>query len=63
MLLKVVDGCTINQRFWVFAAATTNVQYTLTVTDTENGATRQYSNPLGRSSEAIIDTDAFGCGG
>ena len=34
----------INDRFWIFAAATTNVEYTLTVTDTETGL-RQVFNP------------------
>ncbi|MEM7588106.1 MAG: YCF48-related protein, partial [Acidobacteriota bacterium] len=34
LLIKVLDGCAINDRFWVFAAATTNVEYTITVTDT-----------------------------
>lgn len=59
MLVKVLDACGVNDRFWVFAAATTNVEYTLTVTDTQTGATRSYGNELGRASPAIADTDAF----
>ena len=59
MLVKVLDGCGINDRFWIFAAATTNVEYTLTVTDTETGEIREYLNTLGTSSPAITDTDAF----
>jgi predicted esterase len=59
MLVKVIDGCTLNNRFWVFAAATTNVQYTLEVTDTSTGQTVRYENPLGRSSPATTDTQAF----
>ena len=59
MLVKVLDGCTINDRFWVFAAATTDVEYTLRVTDTETGQTRSYFNPLGVASAAITDIDAF----
>ncbi len=59
MLVKVLDGCTYNGRFWVFAAATTNVEYTLRVTDTQTGATKSYFNPLGRASPAITDTAAF----
>ena len=59
MLAKVIDGCGFNSHFWVFAAATTNVEYTLTVTDTLSGETRQYTNPLGQSSAAITDTAAF----
>jgi len=59
MLVKVLDGCALNDRFWVFAAATTNVEYTLRVTDTVTGMTSNYFNPLGRSSPAITDTGAF----
>ncbi len=59
MLVKVLDACTFNNRFWVFAAATTNVEYTLTVTDTQNGMEKIYENPLGTASPAITDTSAF----
>ncbi len=59
MLVKVLDGCGFNDRFWVFAAATTNVEYHLVVTDTRTGATEEYSNELGVASPAITDTGAF----
>ncbi len=59
MLIKVLDGCAINDRFWVFAAATTTVEYTLRVTDTALGTTAEYFNPLGNAADAITDTDAF----
>jgi hypothetical protein len=59
LLVKVIDGCSLNHRFWVFAAATTNVGYTLTVTDTRTGRTARYENPLGRRSPAVTDTSAF----
>ncbi|MCP3957063.1 MAG: hypothetical protein GY719_04360 [bacterium] len=59
LLVKVLDGCSINDRFWVFAAATTDVEYTLRVTDIETGRVQEYFNPLGRSAAAITDTEAF----
>jgi len=59
MLIKVLDGCRVNSKYWVFAAATTNVEYTLRITDTEHGVTRTYFNRLGRSASAITDTSAF----
>lgn len=59
MLLRVVDGCATNGNFWVFFGGTTNVEYELTVTDTENGQVRSYSNPLGTPAPAILDTAAF----
>jgi pimeloyl-ACP methyl ester carboxylesterase len=57
-LVKVLDGCAVTGHHWVFAAATTNVEYTLTVTDTTTGAVAVYRNPLGRSSPAVTDTMA-----
>ena len=63
MLVKVLDGCSQNGHFWVFGAATTNVEYTLKVTDTETGLTRSYFNPLGTSAPAITDTSALSCDG
>ena len=59
MLVKVLDGCDINDRFWVFSAATTNVEYTLTVTDTQSGAEVSYTNPLGNAAAALTDTQAL----
>ena len=59
LLVKVLDGASINNRFWVFSAATTNVEYTLRVTDTETGQTRSYGNPLGDCSPAVTDISAF----
>ncbi len=62
MLIKVLDGCEINDRLWVFAAATTTVEYTLTVTDTLTSRVAEYFNPLGNAADAITDTGAFaGC--
>jgi len=60
MLVKVLDGCAVNQHYWVFAAATTDVEYALTVTDSVTGAARTWTNPMGVSSPAITDTEAFG---
>ncbi len=59
MLVKVLDGCGFNDHYWVFAAATTNVEYTLTVTDTATGLETSYFNELGVASPAITDTTAL----
>ncbi len=59
MLVKVLDGCGINGRYWVFFAATTDVELTVTVTDTEADVVKQYTNELGHPADAITDTDAF----
>lgn len=59
LMVKVVDGCAFNNRYWVFGAATTDVAYTLTITDTLTGHVKTYQNPLGVAAPAITDTGAF----
>ena len=59
VLVNVLDGCAFNGHFWVFAAATTDVEFTLMVTDTVSGSTKTYDNELGTASPAITDTSAF----
>jgi hypothetical protein len=61
VMVKVLDACGVNQSYWVFAAASTNVEYRLTVTDTDTGTAKSYFNPLGTSSPATTDTAAFPC--
>jgi hypothetical protein len=59
MLMKVLDGCPVNNRFWVFYAATTNVEFTITVTDTQEQEVSTYFNPLNRPAPPVQDTEAF----
>ncbi len=59
MMVKVLDGCRINERAWVYAAATTDVETELTVTDTWTGRRRTYASALGEAAPAVTDTDAF----
>jgi predicted GH43/DUF377 family glycosyl hydrolase len=59
LLVKILDGCAINQRYWVFVAGLTDVGVGLTVTDTETGERKTYSNTAGVPFEPILDTDAF----
>jgi photosystem II stability/assembly factor-like uncharacterized protein len=58
LMVKVLDGRAINGRFWVFCGSLTNVEFTLTVTDTQTGAVRTYSNPPGQLA-SFADTGAF----
>jgi hypothetical protein len=60
-MVKVIDACALNGRWWVFAAGTTNVGYTLTLTDTATQRSVRYENPLGRVSPAVTDVKAFPC--
>ena len=59
MLLKVLNGCGVNNRYWVFFAATTNVEFAVVVTDTLNGRTAAYFNPLDTPAPPVQDTGAF----
>lgn len=59
MIIKVVNGCALNSRYWVFAGGLTNVAVTITVTDTTSGQQRTYSNPQGVAFQPIQDTNAF----
>lgn len=62
MLVKVVNACALNQHFWIFSAATTNVGFNLTVRDTQTGATKSYRNTDGHAAVPVQDTAAFACG-
>ena len=58
-IVKVVDGCSFNQRYWVFAGGLTNVAVTMRVTDTQGGILRTYTNAQGNAFQPIQDTAAF----
>jgi phospholipase C len=58
LVVKVLDGRSLNGKFWVFYGSLTNEQFTLTVTDTVTGAQRTYTNAQGQVSSGA-DTTAF----
>ena len=43
--VKVLDGRAVNGHFWVFYASLSDVEFTITVTDTETGAVKTFHNP------------------
>ncbi len=49
---------TASGKFWVFYGALSNVEYTLTVTDTQTGAVKTYKNLSGQFA-SVADTEAF----
>ena len=59
VLVKVIDGCTQNGHFWVYAAGTTDVEYTLEVTDLATGEVFTSFNELGRAAPAVTQNRAF----
>mgnify|MGYP006171081271 CR=1 FL=1 len=58
LVVKVLDARVVNGHFWVFTAALTNVERTITVIDTDTGATRRYHRPAG-DPRGQLDVTAF----
>ncbi len=49
VVIKILDGRPVNGDFWVFYGALSTVDYTITVHDTESGATKTYHNSVRKS--------------
>jgi hypothetical protein len=58
LIVKVLDGRAVNNKFWVFAGTLTDVEFWLKVTDTQTGAVRLYHNRAG-DTRGLADTTAF----
>ncbi len=56
--MKVLDGRGVNGKFWVLYGALSNVQYTITITDTQTGAVKRYDNASGDLA-SVADMSAF----
>ena len=59
VLVKVLDGCSINGADWVFLASATDLGFEITVTDTAGGEEWSYRSEPGTPSEAVADPSAF----
>jgi hypothetical protein len=59
VLVKIIDGCTRNGHYWVYTAGTTDVEYTLEVTDLLTGEVFESTNVLGRAAPAVTEGRAF----
>jgi hypothetical protein len=58
LIVKILDGQAVNGHFWLYAGALSDVEYTITVTDTETGKTKTYHNGRGRLASRA-DIEAF----
>ena len=58
LVVKMLDGRQVNGKFWVFYGALSDVEYTITVTDTGTGEHAEYHNPPGEIC-GRGDTSAF----
>jgi hypothetical protein len=62
VVVKVLNACILNGRYWVFAAGLTDQGYRIEVRDTlPGGSTKAYTNTLGNRAPATTDTNAFSC--
>ncbi len=61
VMVKVLNACAINNRWWVFIGALTNQAYRVRVANNATLEINSYSNPLGTRAAAVADTDAFPC--
>jgi hypothetical protein len=57
-MIKIVDGRAVNGHFWMIYGSLSNVEYTVTVTDTATGGSRMYTNSAGQLASRA-DTGAF----
>ena len=63
MLVKVLDGCGVNDHYWVLAGSATTLGFEIRVTDTQAGAARHYTKTDRRErAAAFVDSAAFPCG-
>lgn len=63
MGVKVLNGCGLNDKFWIFVSGLTNQAYTVSVRDTQTGTVKKYSNLLGQYPQTVGDTSALDCSG
>lgn len=59
VMVKVLNACGLNNRYWVFSAATTNVFYRMEVFDVRAGVNKIYFNYPGPPAPAVTDVNAF----
>jgi len=59
VMVKALNGCGLNNRYWIFSAATTNVFYRMTVYDYHTGTQKIYFNYPGPPAPAVTDVNAF----
>lgn len=59
VLVKMVDGCRTNGRFWLLVSASTGFEWRLEVVDTSTSLGRAWFHPLDGNASGIADFEAF----
>ena len=60
LLVKMLDGCAVNNHYWFFYGALTDVAYTITVTDTQTDEVKTYLGYQHHQTSSN-DVNAFDC--
>jgi CSLREA domain-containing protein len=60
MEIKVLNGCGLNDRFWIFLSGLTDVEVEVTVEDTATGQTWEHRHAGGSPLPTLLDTGALG---
>lgn len=61
MLIKVLDACDFTGTYWIFVAAATDLQFSLTVTNRATGQSEDFTNPPNTPASSINETLLFPC--
>jgi len=61
VMVKVLDGYGLNQRWWVFTSGLTDVGVDLKVEDLETGRSWTHTHPTATIYAPVLDTGAFPC--
>lgn len=59
LAIKILNACALNNRYWVFYGGTTDVAFSVTVTDTKTGAVWARTHAAGSPAMPVLDTNAF----
>ncbi len=59
LVVKVLDGCSFNERYWVYAGGLTDVKVIMTVVDSDTGVAATYYNPPGTPFRPVQDNESF----
>ncbi|MDA8018222.1 MAG: hypothetical protein MPN21_12315 [Thermoanaerobaculia bacterium] len=60
LVVRILDGCALNDSFWIFSIGLSDAIQTITVTDTTLGSVQTYDNALG-DFPTLTDVNALPC--
>lgn len=61
VMVKILNACGLNNKWWVFAGALTNQAYHIEIYDLVTTTRRHYWNAQGVNAPAVTDINAFPC--